>query len=126
MDYEHQTIHRDHGIAEKCLEVMERYIGRATDDLDLIFQVRLGMIKRDLNVPDNEAFLASGRKKFLINAFNSFNRQLNEYGEGEHQLFAMASFRIFAFHVDRLGWAKALDLVNETLPENKRIEVIYG
>ncbi len=106
--------HRNYGDLDKCISVMERMIHHATDDNELIYQAKIGILKRSLNVGDREMTQPSGRKKFLINIMNDFNAS-------NSKLHKLAHYESFCFHVSQLNLGNIYDLINESLPDDKKI-----
>ncbi|HFQ5056288.1 TPA: hypothetical protein ACGU7J_001670 [Vibrio vulnificus] len=118
-----ELLHRDYGQVEKCIDVMCDLINHATDDADLLFQAKNGLLKKEIKVPDSESSSSSGRKLFLINILNQSVSLKNQFIDtsviGIHIL---ANFRCFSFHLSKMDKQfNMLELMNKTLPTSKQI-----
>lgn len=103
--------HMRAGSVEKCICVMSRIVDEVIDDAELIYQAKLGLLKRELSVTDKESTQAVGRKKFMINILN---RVSSSADREDLRIHLLADFRCFCFHVDNLRLAKKWDLIAES------------
>lgn len=110
--------HKKYGDVEKCIHVMELLIDKIDMDPTLIYQAKLGIMKREISVSDTEMWQPIGRKKFLINILNSVVSSKHcECSRG----FLLGRFRSFCFHAEELQLGKNIELVNQTMPVGNKI-----
>lgn len=117
-------LHRHHGQVDKCIDVMCDLIHHASDDTDLIFQAKNGLLKKDIKVPDSEWSSTSGRKTFMINCLSASvslkTRLIDTSVIGGHIL---AYYRCFSFHLSQIDKQFGmLELMNKTLPDDKQLD----
>lgn len=119
-----ELMHMRHGQVDKCIDVMCDLIHHASDDNDLIFQAKNGLLKKEIKVPDSEWSSAIGRKMFLINCLSTSVSLKNQFVDtsviGIHIL---ANFRCFSFHLSQIDKQfSMIELMNKTLPEEKQLD----
>ncbi|WP_141239013.1 hypothetical protein [Vibrio cholerae] len=119
-------MHIHHGSVDKCIDVMCELIHHATEDQDLIFQAKNGLLKKEIKVPDSECSTKNGRKIFLINCLNSaVSLKSRHLDTGAADLAILATFRCFSFHLAKVDVRIGMiELINKTLPENKQLNEV--
>ncbi|MBJ6924465.1 hypothetical protein JG631_06135 [Vibrio cholerae] len=119
-----ELLHRDYGEVDKCIDVMCDLIHYATDDADLLFQAKNGLLKREIKVPDAEFSSASGRKLFLINILNNSVSLKNQFIDTSAiGIYILAYYRDFTFHLSKIDKQLGMiELMNKTLPVEKQLD----
>ncbi|EQB0495886.1 hypothetical protein ACYAPA_003706 [Vibrio mimicus] len=119
-----ELLHRDYGQVDKCIDVMCDLIHHATDDADLLFQAKNGLLKREIKVPDAEFSSASGRKLFLINILNNSVSLKNQFIDTSAiAIYILAYYRDFTFHLSKIDKQLGMiELMNKTLPAAKQLD----
>ncbi|YP_009948770.1 hypothetical protein ACQ26_gp17 [Vibrio phage PV94] len=119
-----ELMHMHHGQVDKCIDVMCDLIHHASDDNDLTFQAKNGLLKKDIKVPDSEWSTKDGRKLFMINLLCSSVSLKNQFVDTSViAIHILANFRCFSFHLSQIDKQfLMLDLMNRTLAEEKQLD----
>ncbi|MCC3798295.1 hypothetical protein ACXHQB_23540 [Vibrio parahaemolyticus] len=119
-----ELLHRYYGQVDKCIDVMCDLIHHATDDADLLFQAKNGLLKRDIKVPDSECSSKSGRQAFMINCLSTSVSLKNQFIDTSViGLHILAFYRCFSFHLSKIDKQFCMvDLMNKTLPAEKQLD----
>ncbi|WP_089110656.1 hypothetical protein [Vibrio casei] len=118
LDQDSIILQNTHCDLDKAIDLMVGILEELNADPEVLFGAKLGLMARDINVPDREMTSKSGRIGFMINTLNTVVRQLPDETLRAN---ACAHFRTFCFHAEILGIDNTVNLVNKTMNDGVQV-----